>query len=87
MAPLAKVTISGQLLNTALISGLNNPYSLAISGTNLFVVSGSTVQKYDTSGAILTIPRLFTLAGSLDLWHDHHRNQYLCGQLSKYFHL
>jgi hypothetical protein len=44
--------VTGATINSALISGLDSPYGLALSGKNLFVVNeGGTVGKYTTSGA------------------------------------
>ena len=46
-------TTSGATVNASLITGLNAPYGIAVSGSNLFVANSfsGTVGKYTTSGA------------------------------------
>ena len=46
-------TTSGATVNASLITGLNGPTGIALSGSNLFVVNfnGNTVGEYTTSGA------------------------------------
>jgi len=46
-------TTSGQTINASLISGLNTATGLAVSGTDLFVVTGSAIQEYTTSGSLV----------------------------------
>ncbi len=55
---IGKYTTSGATVNASLISGLNFPYGIAVSGTDLFVTNNSngsagtgTIGKYTTSGA------------------------------------
>lgn len=48
---IGQYTTSGETVNAALISGLDNPASIAISGSELFVVTNSGIGKYTTSGA------------------------------------
>lgn len=43
--------LDGSTINASLISGLDNPNAVAISGNDLFVVNGSGVGEYTTSGA------------------------------------
>ena len=71
-------TTSGTTVNPTLISGLNYPYGIAASGSDLFVANyghdgtGSTVGEYTTSGATvnpsfisgLTAPFAITVSGS-----------------------
>jgi uncharacterized protein YjiK len=52
-------TTSGEVVNSALISGLLDPAGIAVSGSNLFVASGSTIGEYTTSGATVNAA-LFT---------------------------
>jgi len=51
---IGEYTTSGVPVNPALISGLNYPVGIALSGGNLFVANGlgSTIGKYTTSGAL-----------------------------------
>ncbi len=41
-------------VNASLISGLNGPWGIAVSGSNLFVANygNSTIGEYTTSGAV-----------------------------------
>jgi hypothetical protein len=51
-------TTSGITVNASLISGLGNPFALALAGTNLFLGSYTTetVNEYSTSGATVASP-------------------------------
>ena len=42
-------------MNASLVSGLSNPYDIAVSGSNLFVVNSGngTLGEYTTSGAVV----------------------------------
>ena len=52
---IGEYTTSGATVNPALVSGLSEPVSLAVSGGNLFVLNSftGTVGKYTTSGAVV----------------------------------
>src|SRR5436190_24400658 len=56
---------TGATVNPALVSGLNAPLGIAVSGGNLFVVNSNTgtIGKYTTSGALVN-PALITGLGS-----------------------
>ena len=58
---IGEYTTSGVPVNPALITGLNGPAEIAVSGGNLFVtnVLGDTVGKYTTSGVPVN-PALIT---------------------------
>ena len=47
---IGEYTTSGATINTSLITGLNQTYGIAISGTNLFVAVSGAVGLYSTSG-------------------------------------
>jgi len=54
------------MVNAALVSGLNHPYGIAISGNDLFVTnfSGNTVGEYDaTTGATINASLISGLSG------------------------
>ena len=67
-------TTSGATVNASLITGLNGPTGIALSGSNLFVVNfnGNTVGEYTTSGATvnaslisgLNVPEGIAVSGS-----------------------
>ena len=61
-------TISGSTVNASLISGLNVPEGIAISGNDLFVAnfSNGTVGEYTTSGATVNA----SLISGLDRPYD-----------------
>ncbi len=44
---------SGATVNAALVTGLNHPFGIAVSGTNLFVSNNGngTIGEYTTAGA------------------------------------
>jgi hypothetical protein len=46
-------TTSGEPINPTLISGLFEPFGIAISGDKLFVKTGDLVKEYTTSGALV----------------------------------
>jgi hypothetical protein len=50
---IGEYTTSGATVNAALISGLNSPTAIAVSGSDLFVVNAGsgTIGEYTTSGA------------------------------------
>lgn len=49
---IGEYTTSGATINASLISGLNSPFDVAVSGTDLYVTNGNgTIGKYTTSGA------------------------------------
>jgi glucose/arabinose dehydrogenase len=50
---IGEYTTSGATVNASLISGLNQPFGIAVSGSNLFVTNsaGGTIGEYTTSGA------------------------------------
>ena len=58
-------TTSGKTVNASLISGLNEPASGAISGTNLFIMDqgGNFVGEYSTSGATVNASLITGLDG------------------------
>lgn len=56
---IGEYTTSGATVNASLITGLTNSIGLAVSGTRLFVASGSSVGEYSTSGATIN-PSLIT---------------------------
>jgi len=64
-----KYTTSGATVNPALISGLNGPLGIAVSGGNLFVSSFSTnrIGEYTTSGATVNLALISGLNGPLGL--------------------
>jgi hypothetical protein len=53
LGTIGEYTISGATVNASLISGLNGPSSIVVSGSNLFVTntSNGTIGEYTTSGA------------------------------------
>ena len=54
---------TGAPINTALVSGLDSPWGLALSGNKLFVVNESgTVGEYTTSGAVINASLISGLA-------------------------
>jgi hypothetical protein len=71
---IAEYTTSGVLENSSLVSGLDAPYGLAVSGGNLFVTNGysGTIGEYTTSGATVNAslvtgldnPGFITVCGS-----------------------
>jgi len=50
-------------VNASLISGLNGPLGIAISGSDLFVVNGTTIGEYTTSGATVNASLVSGLNG------------------------
>jgi hypothetical protein len=53
-AMIAEFTRTGATVNDSLISGLNNPQAMAISGSDIFVtLNDGTVAEYSTGGATL----------------------------------
>jgi hypothetical protein len=59
---IGEYTTSGAVVNASLVSGLNEPYGIAVSGSDLFVVnvnysnqnpSDGTIGEYTTSGEVL----------------------------------
>ena len=52
---IGEYTDSGSTVNASLMTGLNDPGGIAISGTNLFVANSGngTIGEYTTSGAII----------------------------------
>ena len=71
---IGEYTTSGATVNPSLISGLNTPIGLAVSGSNLFVTSfdAGTIGEYTTSGATvnpslvsgLNVPYSIAVSGS-----------------------
>src|SRR5215470_6164134 len=61
-------TTSGDTVNPALISGLNTPLGIAVSGSNLFVanLNGGTIGAYTTSGDTVN-PALISLNAPADI--------------------
>jgi hypothetical protein len=58
---IGEYTTSGATVSASLVTGLNHPEGIALSGTNLFVVNGGgyTIGEYTTSGSTVN-PALFT---------------------------
>ena len=52
-ARVSEYSLSGQVINSNLITGLNNPGFLAATGGDLFIVMGSNISEYSTSGALV----------------------------------
>jgi hypothetical protein len=52
---IGEYTTSGATVNPALVSGLSEPFPIAVSGDNLFVLNSftGTIGKYTTSGAVV----------------------------------
>ncbi len=46
-------TTAGGIVNPTLISGLNNPNAMALSGTNLYIADVGRIGKYTTFGAVI----------------------------------
>ena len=61
-------TTSGATVNAALISGLDLPFGIAVSGSDLFVanIDGGTIGEYTTAGATVNA----ALISGLDLPTD-----------------
>jgi hypothetical protein len=49
----SEYSLSGQVINYNLVTGLNDPGNLAVSGGDLFILMGSSVSEYTTSGALV----------------------------------
>jgi hypothetical protein len=66
---IGEYTTSGATVNASLISGLNNPGGVAVSGTNLFVVNNGTnsIGKYTTAGATVNASLITGLNGPIDI--------------------
>jgi hypothetical protein len=68
---IGEYTTAGATVNASLISGLNGPVGIAVSGSNLFVVNlntgtyGGTVGEYTTSGATVNASLISGLSESL----------------------
>src|SRR5262249_31348198 len=62
-------TTSGAVVNTALITGLNEPSGIAISGDKLFVANLGTgvIGEYTTSGAPVNVALISGFSGPEDL--------------------
>ena len=54
--------LDGSTVNASLISGLNNPYGIAISGNDLFVARGDTTFEYTTAGVTVNTSLITRLA-------------------------
>ena len=71
---IGEYTMSGAAVNASLVSGLNNPTGIAVSGSDIFVANGGngTIGEYTTSGAVvnaslisgLNIPVGIAISGS-----------------------
>ena len=62
---IGEYTVAGTTVNASLISGLNYPAGIAVSGSNLFVVNwgGNTIGEYTTSGAVVNASLVSGLNG------------------------
>ena len=67
LGTIGKYTISGSIVNPSLISGLNTPLGMAISGTNLFVADVNRIGKYSTTGAIINSNLITNLSNPVGL--------------------
>ena len=58
---IGEYTLSGDVVNPALVSGLSGPDAIVVSGSNIFVANqgNGTVGEYTTSGAVVN-PSLIT---------------------------
>jgi hypothetical protein len=63
---IAEYTTSGALVNPSLVSGLNYPYKLAVSGNNLFEADyeSGVVNEFTTSGATVASPLINSGTGT-----------------------
>ena len=52
---IGEYTLAGGVVNSSLISGLNGPNALAMSGSNLFVANydGTSIGEYNTAGGVV----------------------------------
>jgi PEP-CTERM motif len=62
----SEYTLSGQVVNASLITGLNNPDGLAITGNDLYVVSAgdNTVGEYTLTGQAINTSLITGLDGA-----------------------
>jgi len=71
---IGEYSFSGTVINSALVTGINNPHTLVVSGNDLFVVvrNTGTIAEYTTTGATVnatlitgfTTPSEITLSGN-----------------------
>ncbi len=91
---IGEYTTSGGTVNASLVSGLNGPDGIAVSGPNLFVASGGkngTIGEYTTAGAVvnaslvsgLSYPGGLVLSGS-DLFVVNEGYGYTGGTIGEY---
>ena len=71
---IAEYTTSGATVNASLVTGLNAPSGIAVSGSDLFVVNNGSggpgsVGEYTTSGATVNA----SLVSGLDEFPHRHR--------------
>ncbi len=50
-------------MNASLVSGLDHPNGIAVSGSNLFVTNGNSIGEYTTSGAVVNADLVSGLQG------------------------
>ena len=62
---IGEYTTSGAVVNASLVSGLNDPNGIAVSGSNLFVANygNGTIGEYTTSGAVVNASLVSGLSG------------------------
>ncbi len=77
---IGEYTTTGAVVNASLITGLNAPTAIAVSGVDLFVTNayGDTIGEYTTSGA--TVERLSGLGVERSHRHCNLRIGPLCLQ-------
>jgi hypothetical protein len=65
----SECTVTGSLINSELISGLDNPSGIAVSGSDLFVADNSDniISEYTTSGALVKRNFISGILNPLDI--------------------
>jgi hypothetical protein len=66
---IGEYTTLGATVNSALVSGLDGPVAIAVSGSNLFVANlrGGTIGEYTTSGATVNASLVPGLSSALGI--------------------
>ena len=64
---IAEYSTAGSMLNSSLITGLNQPRGIVSSGTDLFFLTGTTIAEYTTAGVVVGAPLIPRLSGMADL--------------------
>src|SRR5437764_1490591 len=69
---IGEYTTSGATVNAALITGLNGPQEILVSGSNIFVVNfgAGTIGEYTTSGATVNAALISGLNGPIGIAVD-----------------